>query len=99
MKFIKELLEQKGDVQVQMVSPNDTVFEAVTRMVELNIGAVLVSGARAPVLVRREDLKLMKDDGPVVVDVAVHQTNGCGVPLESSGCKRVDLKKMHRFLS
>ena len=43
MKIIKELLEQKGDVQVQMVSPNDTVFDAVTRMVELNIGAVLVS--------------------------------------------------------
>ncbi len=40
------------------------------------VGAVLRSGARAPVLVRREDLKLMKDDGPVVVDVAVDQ-GGC----------------------
>ncbi len=40
------------------------------------VGAVLLSGARAPVLVRREDLKLMKDDGPVVVDVAVDQ-GGC----------------------
>ncbi|MCA8975597.1 MAG: alanine dehydrogenase [Planctomycetes bacterium] len=43
---------------------------------DLVVGAVLVSGARAPVLVRREDLKLMKDDGPVVVDVAVDQ-GGC----------------------
>ncbi|MCB9682954.1 MAG: alanine dehydrogenase [Alphaproteobacteria bacterium] len=43
---------------------------------DLVIGAVLVQGARAPRLVRREDLKLMKSDGPVVVDVAVDQ-GGC----------------------
>jgi alanine dehydrogenase len=43
---------------------------------DLLIGAVLVHGARAPMLVRREDLKLMKDDGPVIVDVAVDQ-GGC----------------------
>src|SRR5690606_13905529 len=43
---------------------------------DLVVGAVLVSGARAPVLVRREDLALMKDDGPVLVDVAVDQ-GGC----------------------
>ena len=43
---------------------------------DLVIGAVLRSGARAPVLVRREDLSLMKDDGPVIVDVAVDQ-GGC----------------------
>ena len=43
---------------------------------DLVIGAVLVSGAKAPTLVRRADLRLMKDDGPVVVDVAVDQ-GGC----------------------
>jgi alanine dehydrogenase len=43
---------------------------------DLVVGAVLVSGARAPLLVRREDLAIMKDDGPVVVDVAVDQ-GGC----------------------
>ena len=43
---------------------------------DLVVGAVLVSGARAPVLIRREDLKLMKNDGPVIVDVAVDQ-GGC----------------------
>jgi len=42
---------------------------------DLVIGAVLVQGARAPRLIRREDLKLMKD-GAVVVDVAVDQ-GGC----------------------
>ncbi|HEB54635.1 MAG TPA: alanine dehydrogenase [bacterium] len=42
---------------------------------DLVIGAVLVQGARAPRLIRREDLAPMKD-GAVVVDVAVDQ-GGC----------------------
>src|SRR5207253_1444851 len=41
----------------------------------LIIGAVLLPGAKAPKLVRREDLKLMKP-GSVIVDVAVDQ-GGC----------------------
>ena len=43
---------------------------------DLIVGAVLVSGARAPTLIRREDLRLMHDDGPVIVDVAIDQ-GGC----------------------
>jgi alanine dehydrogenase len=42
---------------------------------DLVIGAVLISGARAPQLVRREDLKIMKR-GSVIVDVAIDQ-GGC----------------------
>jgi alanine dehydrogenase len=42
---------------------------------DLLIGAVLLPGARAPSLLRREDLALMKD-GSVIVDVAVDQ-GGC----------------------
>ncbi len=42
---------------------------------DLLVGAVLLPGAKAPNLVRREDLKLMKD-GTVIVDVAVDQ-GGC----------------------
>ena len=42
---------------------------------DLVIGAVLVQGARAPRLIRREDLKSMKE-GSVIVDVAVDQ-GGC----------------------
>src|ERR1041385_4663233 len=45
------------------------------RQADLVIGAVLVRGARAPVLVRKDDLKVMKD-GSVIVDVAVDQ-GGC----------------------
>ena len=39
------------------------------------IGAVLIEGARAPRLVREEDLKLMKP-GAVIIDVAIDQ-GGC----------------------
>ncbi|MEX0701011.1 MAG: alanine dehydrogenase [Planctomycetales bacterium] len=42
---------------------------------DLVIGAVLITGARAPMLVSREDLKLMKH-GAVIIDVAVDQ-GGC----------------------
>lgn len=42
---------------------------------DLVIGAVLITGARAPRLVCREDLKLMKP-GAVIIDVAVDQ-GGC----------------------
>ena len=42
---------------------------------DLVIGAVLVHGARAPRLIRKQDLKSMKD-GAVIVDVAVDQ-GGC----------------------
>lgn len=45
------------------------------RLADLVIGAVLVEGARAPRLVSREDLKLMKP-GAVIIDVAVDQ-GGC----------------------
>jgi len=48
---------------------------AKLREADLVIGAVLIEGARAPVLVRRKDLKLMKQ-GSVIVDVAVDQ-GGC----------------------
>ncbi|MBI2072602.1 MAG: alanine dehydrogenase [Gemmatimonadetes bacterium] len=45
------------------------------RRADLVVGAVLLPGAKAPKLVRRDDLKLMKP-GSVVVDVSVDQ-GGC----------------------
>src|SRR5438094_8736918 len=42
---------------------------------DLVVGAVLIPGAKAPKLVRRDDLKLMQP-GAVIVDVAVDQ-GGC----------------------
>jgi alanine dehydrogenase len=45
------------------------------RLADLVIGSVLIPGARAPQLVTREDLKLMKP-GAVMIDVAIDQ-GGC----------------------
>ena len=73
-----ERLRYLDDVMPQNVttvfSDRYTILDQVARA-DLVIGAVLISGARAPKLVRREDLKLMKP-GAVIVDVAVDQ-GGC----------------------
>ncbi|HEX4070064.1 MAG TPA: alanine dehydrogenase, partial [Planctomycetaceae bacterium] len=45
------------------------------QLADLVIGSVLIPGARAPKLVTREDLKLMKP-GSVIIDVAIDQ-GGC----------------------
>jgi alanine dehydrogenase len=51
-----------------------TILEQISTA-DLVIGAVLVTGAKAPRLIRREDLKLMQP-GSVIVDVAIDQ-GGC----------------------
>lgn len=65
-----------------IMPPNvNTIFSDRHNIVEqlkradLVIGAVLIEGARAPRLVRKDDLKLMKP-GAVIIDVAIDQ-GGC----------------------
>ncbi len=53
----------------------DANIEEILKECDLIIGAVLLTGAKAPMLIKREDLKLMKK-GAVIVDVAVDQ-GGC----------------------
>jgi alanine dehydrogenase len=55
-------------------SNRHNILEQISRA-DLLIGAVLLPGAKAPSLVKKEDLALMKD-GSVLVDVAVDQ-GGC----------------------
>jgi alanine dehydrogenase len=57
-----------------LYSDRHTVLHAIERA-DLVIGAVLIPGARAPRLVRRDDLRRMKP-GSVIVDVAIDQ-GGC----------------------
>lgn len=57
-----------------LYSDRHTLSETLP-LADLVIGAVLIPGARAPVLVRRSDLKVMKP-GAVIVDVAIDQ-GGC----------------------
>jgi alanine dehydrogenase len=57
-----------------LYSDRHTIRETVERA-DLVVGAVLITGARAPRLVRRQDLARMKT-GAVIVDVAIDQ-GGC----------------------
>jgi alanine dehydrogenase len=57
-----------------LYSDRHTIIESIERA-DLVIGAVLITGARAPHLVRREDLGRMRN-GAVIVDVAIDQ-GGC----------------------
>ena len=57
-----------------LFSDRHTIREQLRRA-DLVIGAVLVPGAKAPVLVERDDLRLMKP-GSVIIDVAIDQ-GGC----------------------
>jgi alanine dehydrogenase len=59
---------------IVLFSDRHTIREQL-RQADLVVGAVLVPGAKAPCLVERADLKLMKP-GSVIVDVAVDQ-GGC----------------------
>jgi len=57
-----------------MHSSRHNILEQIAKA-DLVVGAVLLPGAKAPKLIRREDLKLMKP-GSVIVDVAIDQ-GGC----------------------
>lgn len=71
-------LRQLSDIlpaNVTTVMSNEyNIIEAI-KTSDLIIGAVLIPGAKAPVLIRKEMLKLMKP-GTVLIDVAVDQ-GGC----------------------
>jgi len=57
-----------------LFSDRHTIREQL-RLADLVIGSVLIPGAKAPHLVKREDLSLMKP-GAVIIDVAIDQ-GGC----------------------
>jgi alanine dehydrogenase len=59
---------------VMVYSNRSTILEQIEQA-DLVVGAVLLPGAKAPKLIRREDLKRMRP-GSVIVDVAVDQ-GGC----------------------
>jgi alanine dehydrogenase len=71
MAYLEDVFQ--GAIETLYSNPHN--IEEVTRWADLVIGAVLVAGAKTPVLVTREMLRRM-EDGSVVVDVAVDQ-GGC----------------------
>jgi len=68
-------LETVFGSRVELLYSNSAQIEAVVREADLLIGAVLVPGRRAPILVSRNLVKHMRP-GSVIVDVAVDQ-GGC----------------------
>lgn len=71
LRYLSDVMPANVDV---IYSNRHNIMEAI-ESADLLIGAVLLPGAKAPKLVRREDLARMKD-GAVIVDVAVDQ-GGC----------------------
>jgi alanine dehydrogenase len=71
LRYLDDVLPKNVDT---VYSNRYNILEAIGRA-DLVVGAVLLIGAKAPHLILREDLKLMKP-GAVVVDVAVDQ-GGC----------------------
>jgi alanine dehydrogenase len=71
LRYLSDVLPANVDL---VYSNRHNILDAIKRA-DLVVGAVLLPGAKAPKLVTRADLKLMKP-GSVVVDVAVDQ-GGC----------------------
>jgi alanine dehydrogenase len=71
LRYLDDIMPANVEV---LFSDRHTIRKALPET-DLLIGAVLIPGARAPRLVEREDLRLMKP-GSVIVDVAIDQ-GGC----------------------
>jgi alanine dehydrogenase len=71
MRYLSDVMP----ANVQMIYSNrHNILEQIATA-DLVVGGVLIPGAKAPKLIRREDLKLMQP-GSVIVDVAIDQ-GGC----------------------
>jgi len=71
LRYLEDILPANADT----VMSNEYNIRALIQQADLVVGAVLIPGAKAPHLVTRDMLKLMKK-GTVMVDVAVDQ-GGC----------------------
>jgi len=71
LRYLSDVMPANVDV---IYSNRHNLLDLLARA-DLLVGAVLLPGAKAPKLVKREDLRLMKK-GSVIVDVAVDQ-GGC----------------------
>ncbi|MRV87447.1 alanine dehydrogenase, partial [Staphylococcus aureus] len=72
-------LETLFGSRVELIYSNSAHIEAAVREADLLIGAVLIPGRRAPILVKRDVVKQMRP-GAVIIGVAVDQ-GGCVEPL------------------
>ena len=70
MHTVRELLAAKSHRSIIYVGPDDTVFEAVTRMVKANVGAILVmDGPRVRgIMTERDYLRFVTELGRTARD-------------------------------
>ncbi|MGL5720899.1 MAG: alanine dehydrogenase [Brevinema sp.] len=68
-------IDQVFDMKVETLISNRGTVEEILPNADVIIGAVLIPGAKAPKLLKKEDLSMMKP-GAVIVDVAIDQ-GGC----------------------
>ena len=70
---IKELFATNGDRPIHTVVPDDTVFDAVTKMVTMNVGAVLVMDEDnvCGIMSERDYLRFITVQGRTATDTPV----------------------------
>lgn len=75
MKTIKELLDCKAPGIVHSIGPEESVFTAVTRMVKMNIGAILIikAGSIKGILTERDYLRFITEQGRTARDTPVSE--------------------------
>lgn len=73
MHTVRELLAEKDQRALVYVGPDDTVFEAVTRMVRANVGAILVmdDGRVRGIMTERDYLRFVTELGRTARDTPV----------------------------
>jgi alanine dehydrogenase len=71
LRYLDDIMPANVNV---LYSDRHTLREEL-KLADLVVGAVLIPGAKAPYLIRREDLRIMKP-GSVIIDVAIDQ-GGC----------------------
>ena len=79
-----------GERAILIHSNRHNILEQIATA-DLVVGGVLIPGAKAPKLVRREDLKPMQP-GSVIVDVAIDQ-GGCVETIHADDAREPDLRR------
>jgi len=71
---VQEILSRKGD-SVYQISPDATLAEAVDRLVNFNIGSLLVSDGESiyGIITERDIMKVIADSQRTLKDVFVHE--------------------------
>ncbi len=75
MKTIQDLLARKGDAPIYSVGPDDTILQAVTSMVEHNVGAMLVfdKDVIVGIMTERDYLRFITLQGRTARDTPVRE--------------------------